>query len=187
MESIGRHASSDHFGIDPGTPVHGMPVFLKDQRPGSIGHHKTVAVLIKRTGSRGRIIIPGRNRTHGVETGKGRLVDTRFGSAGDHEITLPHPDYVKRLKNRMGCRSTCSHRGEVRPPETIFNGQQPPRNVGDHFGNKKRRELRPFMFKHPYFLKKGLQTPDTCSPNDPGPVFVDLVQVNTRIFHRPCG
>lgn len=128
---VGTHAVPDHLAQNRGTPAGRMLQTLEDERRTSVGQHEPIPLLVERTASQFRGVVPGGERFHVLESGDRQPGDRRLGAAGDDTVRRPGSNQLEGFPDGMGRGRTGRHRSEIRSFEPIADGHVPRSDIGN--------------------------------------------------------
>ena len=138
MVSISTHSAACDLCIDLSATGHGVLILLEKQRTCTLSDYETVAVCIERTRSLLRVIVPGRESLHRVETTHSGRVYGGFRTACKNHVRLTPTDIIHGIDHRMIGRCTSRHGAIVRTSEAILHRDVSCSQVGDHFRDEER-------------------------------------------------
>src|SRR5690606_2552463 len=183
--SICSGTGTCQFAVNFGSPCKGMIQVFKNQCSGTFTNNKTVSVFIVRPAGSFGIVVSFTQRFHGIESAYSGLRDNAFRSPCKNNIGFSQPDQVVGLHNTVGGRSTGTYHREVGTSETMAHGDMAGGDIQNHFWNKERVKPRSSVAqgKVGHLFGKGNQPSDTGSKYHSHPVFVNMIPLNTGIFH----
>ena len=117
-----------------------MLVFFKHHDAGAFAEHKAIAIPVPGTGRRLRVVVAGRQRTHGGKTANAERRYRRFGAAGDRHVCVAVFNHSAGLTDAVQARGAGGDHRKVRPLEAKAHGYMPSHHIDDGRWNEKRRD-----------------------------------------------
>ena len=138
--SIGRKTVADDLGINLGAALLGVFIVFKDQNTGSFAEHKTVTILIERTGCRYRIVVSAGQGMHIVKAAYAQRANRAFSTAGNHDVGVSAANHPGRFTDAVqaGCAGCGVSQG--RTLQIAHDGELSGDHVGNRAGNQERRD-----------------------------------------------
>ncbi len=137
MVGIRSSAIPQHFRVDTGAPGSRMFQFFQDHHAGSLPHHKSTPVFVKRDGTPCRVCAV----RQGCQGGKSRDPNGGYGPfcpSSHHHIRLTVLDGPECLPDGMGsCGAGCGHI-QAFSLQAVEDAHVSRRHVRDHQRHKKR-------------------------------------------------
>ena len=158
------------------------------QQPSAFGEHKTLSIGVKRAAGRGRAVVASRKGFHVLERRQTHPRDRRFGAAGDHQISLAHPDASQRIAHRVGRRGTGGRDGVIGTFETVADRNVSARGVDHHFGDGEWRNAVGAFGQQPLDLLLDLVEPaDARAQDDAAAKRVKRLEIQSSLLNRLGG
>ena len=95
MGAVGRHSVAEQLGVDPGPSGQGDLLGLDDQDARPFGEDEAVAVAVERPAGVGRVVVPGREGSHGGEPAEAHPGDRGLGCRRDHDVGVAEGDVLE--------------------------------------------------------------------------------------------
>ena len=138
---IARQSVTDNFRIDTGAPFPRSRHFFQYQKAASFPDDETIPPAVKRPAGFFRLIIPGGEGPHGIETRHGHRSDGGIDAAGNHGLGVTPRNHPDGIANGGGSGSTGRGAAIDRSLRSQSDGDMAGAQVGQNGGNDKGRYL----------------------------------------------
>ena len=139
VAGVRAHAIASQFGVDPRAPGLGMLIFFKHQHASALTEHETVAILVPGTRCGRRVVIAGRQRSHGGKAAHAQRRDGGFSTAGDHHVGVAVFNQATRLTDAVQAGGAGRDHRQIRALEAKAHGHMTRDHVDDRGRHKEGR------------------------------------------------
>ncbi len=137
--SIGSETITTDFTINFSTAFYRWFILFQDNNTSTLTHDKTIAIFIKGTTCRGRIIIASRKSFHNTEPWNPKWCYGWLCTTSDHRIGITTFDHMVSITNRMCSRCTSGYGRKIGPFCSVTDRYLSRSEIDDQHWNKERR------------------------------------------------
>jgi len=105
---------------------------FQHQQGRALADHEAIAPGVERPRGSLRFVVAGADGPHDAEAGQAQGQDARLGPTGDHHVGRAAPDHGRRLAQGVVAAGAGGVDGQVRPGQTVGDGDGGRRRVGQH-------------------------------------------------------
>ena len=147
MVRICAHAITRQFAINLCAACPGMFEFFQNQYPGTLAHHKTIAILVPWTAGRFGLVVARAQRARGAKPANAQFMHSRFGTASHHDVGITILDDPRCLANAVVARGAGGHQCKIGTLEAVHDGEVTRNHVDDASRNEEGGYLAHPSFK----------------------------------------